>query len=271
MNIKDMNISARAKSCLLNAGYKDIEDIKDITESDLSQIHNVSDKVKVEILQAVEDYFINIESDVTIIDESVDDEQRCFEFPSSQYELLQTPIHRIFKQRRSWGFFAKEHINVLREFCAYSKEELQDSKHGIVGYDVDDVVNILNDLSLELRPNRYDKCVYIYPLSVKKYYFEKPDSWEYRLYNEAMISYYEWLQDYRNKEVILWETDKDMADNCIISIDELKEYVTEELEEIMDLVSDFSEAMNKTQEGFGEQGVDGDAEIILEAVKDALK
>jgi len=273
MNIKEMNISARAKSCLLNAGYKDIEDIKDLTESELSDIHNISDKVKEEILQAVTDYYININAEVVPVDNSVNDDQKTFEFPSEQYELLQTPIKEIFKEGRAWRFCSAEHINILREFCAYSEEELLHGGYHFTSTDVDDIVSTLDGLSLKLRPDRYDKCIYIYPLSVKKYYFEKPDNWEYRLYNEAMISYFEWLNVFRSQKVVLWNTSKEEADrynNSINDINELKEFVTEELEEIMSHVHKAADAMNKTQEGLGEQGVEGNAEIILEAVKDFM-
>lgn len=41
MKIADFNISARAKSCLLRAGYSDIEDLQGISNDILLNIKNI--------------------------------------------------------------------------------------------------------------------------------------------------------------------------------------------------------------------------------------
>lgn len=42
MKIADFNISARAKSCLLRAGYSDIEDLQGISNDILLNIKNIN-------------------------------------------------------------------------------------------------------------------------------------------------------------------------------------------------------------------------------------
>ncbi|MGN9017537.1 DNA-directed RNA polymerase subunit alpha C-terminal domain-containing protein [Lachnospiraceae bacterium HCP1S3_C3] len=57
MKIKDLGISARARSCLLNAGYEDVCEIRCIGYDDLKKIRNLNDKCIEEILREIQ--FLN--------------------------------------------------------------------------------------------------------------------------------------------------------------------------------------------------------------------
>ncbi len=79
MRIRDWNISARAKYCLLNAGYTDVDELADITEDQLLEIRNLNQKGAQEILNALaEGGFVSNEgfSDTTEdeIDKFIDDD-----------------------------------------------------------------------------------------------------------------------------------------------------------------------------------------------------
>lgn len=56
MNIKELNISARAKSCLLSAGYKDIGDLQGIGDEVLLEIKNLNQTCVCEIRNAINSY-----------------------------------------------------------------------------------------------------------------------------------------------------------------------------------------------------------------------
>ncbi len=53
MKIRDMNISARAKSCLLRAGYIDSSELKELTEEQLLSVKNLNQNCVNEIRHAL--------------------------------------------------------------------------------------------------------------------------------------------------------------------------------------------------------------------------
>lgn len=57
MKIQELNISARARMCLLSAGYEEIEELKDITDEELLKIKNLNVKGVLEIREKIEEYF----------------------------------------------------------------------------------------------------------------------------------------------------------------------------------------------------------------------
>ena len=59
MKIQELNISARARMCLLSAGYEEIEELKDITDEKLLKIRNLNAKGVLEIREKIEEYFDN--------------------------------------------------------------------------------------------------------------------------------------------------------------------------------------------------------------------
>ena len=59
--IYDMNISARAKSCLLRAGYKNVSEIKNITNEEFLSIHNLNERCLVEIKEALKECIVEDE------------------------------------------------------------------------------------------------------------------------------------------------------------------------------------------------------------------
>lgn len=73
MTIRELNISARSKSCLMSAGYKEVEDLRDVSDDTLSEIRNLNQECVAEIRKAVDDYFSKYdEIGIDYID-SVDD------------------------------------------------------------------------------------------------------------------------------------------------------------------------------------------------------
>ena len=57
MKIRELTISARAKMCLLTAGYEDIEDLENVTDEELLNIRNLNGKGVAEIRAAIDEYF----------------------------------------------------------------------------------------------------------------------------------------------------------------------------------------------------------------------
>ena len=61
MKIRELSISARARMCLLTAGYEDIEELRDITDEELLKIKNLNVKGVAEIREEIELYFFEKE------------------------------------------------------------------------------------------------------------------------------------------------------------------------------------------------------------------
>ena len=72
MKIHELSISARAKVCLLTAGYEELEDMKDITDEELLEIRNLNAKGVAEIREKIEEYFA--EEDLMDFEDFYEDE-----------------------------------------------------------------------------------------------------------------------------------------------------------------------------------------------------
>lgn len=75
MKIRELTISARAKMCLLSAGYEDIEDLENVTDGELLKIKNLNEKGVAEIRTAINTYFTDDDAenefeDITIFQEN---------------------------------------------------------------------------------------------------------------------------------------------------------------------------------------------------------
>lgn len=103
MKIRDLNISARAKVCLLTAGYEELENLKDITDEELLEIRNLNAKGVAEIREKIEEYFA--EEDFMDFEDSYEDEFIDFD---DDYEEKFEDI-TIFQ--------GDERIGVTVEFC----------------------------------------------------------------------------------------------------------------------------------------------------------
>lgn len=62
MKIKELPISARAKVCLLNAGYEEVKDLKDVPDEQLLGIRNLNMKGVAEVRMIINNYFSENES-----------------------------------------------------------------------------------------------------------------------------------------------------------------------------------------------------------------
>ena len=56
MKIRDLAISARARGCLISAGYTTLEEITELTDDDLLGIRNLNGKCVKEIRNAIDEY-----------------------------------------------------------------------------------------------------------------------------------------------------------------------------------------------------------------------
>ena len=86
MKIRELSISARAKVCLLTAGYEALEDLKDITDEELLEIRNLNAKGVAEIREKIEEYFA--EENMNMYDEAMKIAIDELEFSERTYNCL---------------------------------------------------------------------------------------------------------------------------------------------------------------------------------------
>lgn len=62
MTIRELNISARSRSCLMNAGYKEVEELREVSDETLLAIKNLNQVCVAEIRKAIEDFYSSTDS-----------------------------------------------------------------------------------------------------------------------------------------------------------------------------------------------------------------
>lgn len=114
MKIKDLEISARARGCLINAGYSTIEEIVDLTDDDLLGIHNLNRKCVKEIRNAITTYNEEKEKELTIeIQEG-----------ESAPDIMDTPLEEIGLSIRSYLCLKRAGMQTLGDICELTPEKL---------------------------------------------------------------------------------------------------------------------------------------------------
>ena len=98
MKIRELSISARAKVCLLTAGYEELEDLKDITDEELLEIRNLNAKGVAEIREKIEEYFA--EENMNMYDEA-----------------MKIAIDELEFSERTYNCLKRAGINTLEDLC----------------------------------------------------------------------------------------------------------------------------------------------------------
>lgn len=248
MKIKELDISARARACLLNAGYSEVNEILNLSDEELMSIRNFNDRCVKEIRDLIDKIYVDGFSKKNDLDG----------FSSEVYLI---PIRELDLNLRALNCLKRANIDIVRELCIKSSGEMIQIRHlGQKSYD--EIIGTLEDLGVQLRPEYEDSFLYGYPNRIRDIAIKKEDGWEYRLYVESVVVNYEWLIEFRKnpKEAFCSEMELESAE-------ELIEFIRKRINEIMPLVETFSMAINeKAVEAFGAPGEPGNEVAIIEAV-----
>ncbi len=101
MNIREMNVSARAKSCLISAGYTSTEEVLSLSEQELLSIKNLNQKCVDEIREALRE--LSDENQ----EQNTDDESLYSPVNQSDSEVNDTVISASLPERSMAERFAK--------------------------------------------------------------------------------------------------------------------------------------------------------------------
>ena len=153
MKIRDLAISARARGCLISAGYTTLEEITELTDDDLLGIRNLNGKCVKEIRNAIDEYKQGDEIE-DVIDDSIwiDDE---IEESSIVSDVMELDIDELELSIRSYNCLKRAGINTVRELCDRTPEDLRKVRNlGRRSYE--EVLSKLQELGVRLRDSESD-------------------------------------------------------------------------------------------------------------------
>ena len=134
MKIRDMNISARAKSCLLRAGYTDSTEIEGLSDDDLLAIKNLNQNCVDEIRK-------------TLHGDDDNEEANSISFESNIDELKLSI--------RSYNCLKRAEISTIGELCNLSMDDLKHIRN--LGYKyIDEIVKKLDELGFSMKEETDD-------------------------------------------------------------------------------------------------------------------
>ena len=282
MKIRDMNISARAKSCLIRVGYSDSSQIRDLSDADLLSIKNLNQYCLKEIRQALfEDNRDKNNFDNDIADKSNDTSRDEFvngNFKAILFEVLDTLTEReknvlvlrygLLDGNRHTLEELGEEFNVTRERVRQIEAKaLRKLRHPSRFKKFKQFVDGDADVTelLEGFANETINVVNGYPNHIKKIVRDKSECWEHRLYTEALIVNFVWFSGKKNSGS-LWKNE--YGDVDIYEVSELMNFISDKLKRLIKMSDDIDSIYVKVVEGIGKPGESGDENTILYATND---
>lgn len=180
MTIRELNISARSKSCLMSAGYKEVEDLRDVSDETLSEIRNLNQACVAEIRKAIDEYFsdaevddIDLFDDVDLLDDADSDDDLvdgdfldifCTadigeigddEPGSKPSDVMEWDIDELELSIRSYNCLKRAGINTVRELCNKTLDDMM-RVHNLGRRSLAEVLTKLNELGLKLKDEQSD-------------------------------------------------------------------------------------------------------------------
>lgn len=119
MKIRELDISARAKMCLLTAGYEDIEDLERVTDEELLNIRNLNGKGVAEIRATIDEYFISKDEP-----EDDEDEFEDIEDGGNYSDLRDIPLDELEFSVRTYNCLKRAGIASLSEICEKTMDDM---------------------------------------------------------------------------------------------------------------------------------------------------
>lgn len=129
MQIRNMNISARAKSCLTTAGYQDVEELVNLSGEQLLSIRNLNASCVEEIQREVM-RLVPAEDDSEAVQNNEVDTTDLIEVGIEEVSIVENaimskPIWNLGLSLRLCDILKSSGIFFVRDLCDLSKAELQ--------------------------------------------------------------------------------------------------------------------------------------------------
>ena len=132
MKIKEMTISARAKVCLLNAGYEEVSDLEDVPASSLRKIKNMSQSCVNEVMSFMIDYMKSENHEIvksgntpSVIDHYMKDENTPVTQVNSNISFLHRSIQTLHLSIRTIDCLHRAGIYTVEQLCSLTESNLR--------------------------------------------------------------------------------------------------------------------------------------------------
>ena len=157
MKIKEMNISARAKACLLRAGYEEVSELKDVPVSVLGQIQNMNQSCVNEVVSFINNYMSSenykiIESagETDVVNFPGNDEISVVTREESNNNLLHRSIQSLDLSLRTLDCLHRAGVYTIEKLCSLSEYDLR-SIYYLGYFNRREIIDALEEAGLSLR------------------------------------------------------------------------------------------------------------------------
>lgn len=157
MKIKEMNISARAKACLLRAGYEEVSELKDVPVSALGQIRNMNQSCVNEVVSFINDYKFSESNDVIkrtgesdIVIHPTIGGVSVVTPKESNNDLLHRSIQSLHLSLRTLDCLHRAGIYTIEKLCSFSEYDLR-SIYYLGYFNRREIIDALEEAGLSLR------------------------------------------------------------------------------------------------------------------------
>jgi len=135
MKIREMNISARSKACLMKAGYEDLEELKGVSIESLQKIRNLNQNCIAEIIPYIESLSSDAESP-----ESDEHSSSCTDLQIRNAvsevavidpvpNLMQRNIRVLQLSMRTIDCLHRMGVYTVEDLCSLTESELKQSRY----------------------------------------------------------------------------------------------------------------------------------------------
>ena len=179
MTIDDLNFSVRSLNCLKRAGFKNLIDIEGLTYEKLSEIRNLRQKDRKEIVSRLAEYGIIIKSEAELVEETEtleyvlkakaeamaqarDEVIRYFEQPDRENNKIFMPIEELEFSIKTFNCLKRAGIYTLRDLKELTEEDL-DRIRNLGSKSKEEIISkleeygVINENEEELQEDMYEE------------------------------------------------------------------------------------------------------------------
>jgi len=276
--IRDLDISARAKSCLLNAGYNEIEEILEMSNEELLNVHkNMNDNCVLNVREAINNYKSH-EADSTCLlcaEKSNNDIQ---EKGINELEEIDETACVLYDDLDEWDLSVRTRnclrragINYVQDLCIKKRSDMRKVRN-LGRKSFEELCKVMKQHKVYFADTVFDEngeaIEWLYDLSdeIVEVVKNKPEYWEYYLYMKTVLYVSENANEmYSNMELPKWNHTGFLT-QLLENTRAVYEYCHDKILKMIECIP--NEITDKLKEALGAPGEAGDAEKIIAVSKE---
>ena len=154
MTIRELTISARSKSCLMSAGYKEVEDLRNVSDETLLAIKNLNQACVTEIRDALNEIF-NIQSSEENEDSGDILGRNSDTIDTAETEAKDMSIDELEFSIRTYNCLKRAGINTVGDICNKTIEDMMKVRN-LGRRSLEEILVKLKELGLALKDDEAD-------------------------------------------------------------------------------------------------------------------